>query len=240
MLSFFVESLERWQKVENLCMDFALFAVLALYFVRGFFKGFVGMLFSLIGIFFIIVASWKLCNIVTPAVEGLFGENLNTFITRLLDKEISGKFSSIQELENAVGQSKFGLLFGLFLFKILGNLSIDGSMSAGQILAPTVCALLVKVISFVVLFVAFFVGLKILRLLMNRLIKKFGLSTSNRIFGGVLGVVKGLIVFGAFYVVFSTMSNLLLNESLLSFVQSGKISYFIYNNFIPKILKLIY
>lgn len=198
------------------------------------------MLFSLIGVFAVVAVAWSLCGVLVPVIDAGLGQSLSNTLTQILNGAIPGQFSDLASLQTAIGASKYALLFNLLIFRVLGELTIDGQMSAGQILAPTISALLVKVISFVILFVGLYVALKLVFWILNKIIKKCGMSVGNRFLGGAVGLVKGLIVFGVLYFVLSTLANLLLNETLLTFVQSGKVSKFLYENLIIKILDLIY
>ena len=221
-------------------MDWVLLGFAVLFFVRGFFRGFVSMLFSLLGVVVAIFVAWQLVPIVQPLSQNWIGSSLQRTLEKMLDGAVAGQFSSIAQLQVAVSQSKYALLFNVLLFKVLGNLSIDGSMTAGQILAPTLCALVVKLVTFSLLFVGIYVLLKFVFVFINHFVKKCGLGTGNRILGGAVGLIKGLAMFGVFYFVLTSLANLLLNEALLRFVQSGNISNWLYNTLIVKFLDLIY
>ena len=54
-------------------MDFVLIVILTFYFVRGCFKGFLSMIFSLVGVFFIAIISWKLSEMLLPTVQSFAG-----------------------------------------------------------------------------------------------------------------------------------------------------------------------
>lgn len=221
-------------------MDWVLLAVVGLFGLKGFFKGFLSMFFSLVGTFVIVVLSYGLCAQFEPIVDKWIGQGILNTLKVVLDGAISGQFSDVSSLQVAISSSKYALLFHFLLYKVLGNLTIDGTMSAGQILAPTITAILVKVIAFTLLFVVMYVILRLVVFFLNKIIKKCGMKTGNRIFGGVLGVAKGLVMFGVIYFVLSTLANLLMNETLLTFVQNGVVSKFLYDQLILKMLNLIY
>ena len=226
--------------VKNLGMDWVLLAISALYFLRGFWKGFVSMLFSLVGTFVVVAISWSVCGMLVPVVDGWLGQSLSNTLTQILNGAIPGEFSDLSSLQAALGNSKYALLFNVLLSKVIGSLTIDGIMSAGQILSPTITTLLVKVLAFVLVFVILFFAVRFLAWVLNKIIKKCGLSLGNRVLGGAIGLVKGLVVFAVLYFAISTLANFLLNETLLSFVQSGVVSKFLYESLIIKILNLIY
>jgi len=220
-------------------MDWILLGICIVFFAYGFYKGFVSMLFSFIGMFFVVVLAWKLSDVAIPFLQNLVGEKIFLFVKNLLDDEIAGSFSNLGDLQTAVANSKLSL-FGVFLFKLLGDLSFDGQMSAGQILAPSITEILFRVFSFVLLFIILYIVIKFFQLLLNKIIKKMGLGFSNRVLGGVLGLLKGLVLFAVIFFILSSLANLFLSETLLSFVNNGVVSKMLYDNFILKIVELFY
>lgn len=218
-------------------MDYILLAICLFYFLKGYFKGLIGMLFSIVGTFGILVISFQLSKMLLPQAEGIFGENLTVALSNFFDKIIGGEFSSVDELAGQLANSK---ILSFFISKILGDVTFDGTLSAGQILAPSASVIVLKVCTFVVIFVGLYLILKILRIFTSKLIKKCGLSFQNRIFGGFVGLLKGLVIFGVVFFVLSALSDLLLSEGLSNFVNGGAVSGFIYNNIITKMLTLFY
>ena len=221
-------------------MDIVCIAIFVYYFIKGCFKGAVSMLFSLLGLFFVAFVAWQLANIVYPFVESFAGKAVFNTLTTFLNGAVPGTFSSVAQLQSALAQTKIGLIFSLFLSKLLPELVIDGNLSAGQILAPTLTAVFLEVLSFIVLFLLLSVVLKLLRLIIEKFIKKCGLSFGNRILGGVIGIAKGLLIFSLVFIILTITSNLLMNQWLLRFVQSGKLSHFIYQTFAQKIFGIFY
>lgn len=221
-------------------MDWIFLAICLIFFVRGYFKGFISMIFSLVGTFFIVVLAWKLSGVCSVYAENLFGSGINNLLKKSLDSMIGGSFSTMAELESALGQTNFGTIFGFVISKLLGDISFEGSLTAGQILSPSLSALTIKVITFVVIFLLFSIVLKILKALLNKLVKLFDWNFGNKIFGGLVGLFKGVLIFGIFYVVLSLFANFTFNEGLLLFVKSGQVSNFIYENFIKIIINMFY
>lgn len=225
---------------KNLFMDFLLFGILAFYFVRGCFKGFVGMLFSLLGTFVAVCVAYFVCGSLGASVEKFLGASINASLTQILNGAVPGTFTELSALQAAVSQSKYAMIFNLILSRVIGNLTINGQMSAGQILAPTLTNLIVKVLTFAVVFVCVFILLKIVAKIINKLLKRLGMGFGNRILGGVLGAVKGLVLFGILFFVLSSAANLFLSAPLLKFVQSGAVSNWLYSNVIKLMFNLIY
>ena len=221
-------------------MDFVLLLILAFYFVRGCLKGFVSTLFSLVGTFVVALISLQLMHQFLPIAESYCGDFVKETLGGLFDGLVKGNFANIDDLEIALSATKFGTLFSFFISKLIGNISFDGTLTAGQILAPTISTILIKVVLFLIIFVVFEILLKILRLFLNKIIKKCGFSVGNRILGGVLGLLKGIFVFGIVFFSLSMLSNIILSEGLLQFVRSGQISNLLYENLLSKIVGLFY
>lgn len=214
--------------------------ILTFYFVRGCFKGFLSMIFSLLGVFFVAIVSWKLTAIFLPTVQNFAGDVTFDAIKTFIDGILPGQFSSIEQLELGLRQSKIGEIFGVIVSKLLSNISFDGSLTAGQIFAPTLSQILLTVATFLIIFLLLEILLKTIRFFLNKLIKKCGLSVGNRILGGLLGLAKGLVMFGILFVIISTLANALLSPALLQFVRSGTVSNFLYENLFAKILHIFY
>lgn len=225
---------------KNYCMDWILLAICIFYFVKGYFKGLISMAFSLIGTFAVIYIAWKLTPNFVGYVQNWFGDNLFSTLQKTFDNMISGEFSSASEFQTALLQTNIGKIFGLFLSSFFENITFDGTMTAGQILAPTLCELILKVVTFLVLFIFLICVLKFLSFLLNKLIKIFGFQHGNKILGGLFGTIKGILVFGVIYMVMVSIANFTLNVSLQSFVQSGIVCNFLYENLTSKIVNLFY
>ena len=221
-------------------MDWILFAFCGFYFIKGYFKGFISMVFSLVGMFAMFVIAWKLTAFFSSYAQSWFGDGIYGMLKSGIDEIVSGEFTSMEEFRTVLMQTSYGSLFGLFLTNLIGNVSFDGSLTAGQILAPSLSELLIKVITFLIIFLILIFLLKILRFLLNKTIKMLGFQSGNKILGGFIGIIKGLIIFGIVYVILVAISNFTLNEGLLSFVQSGNVSKFLYDNLIIKIINLFY
>lgn len=223
-------------------MDFILLVFCLFYFFKGYFKGFVSMLLSLIGTFFIFVVAWKISPICSEWVQNVGGlqEKTFDFISKNINSMFPGEFSSISEFESAVIQTKYGFLFSTIIKFLLTDITFDGSLSAGQILAPSMTNLVFRVLTFIFVFLFLMILLKFVRFLFNKIIKTCGLGLGNRWLGGFVGLFKGLVVFSIFYIVFSGLANFLMNESMLNFIESGQISSFLYSNFIKQIISIFY
>ena len=198
------------------------------------------MVFSLLGLFFVAFLSWQCVRFVYPLVEKFAGDAVFGTLTTFLNGQIPGTFSSISQFELALSKTRVGLIFSVLLTKIFSNLSFQGSLTSGQILAPTLTTLFLKVLCFVLLFVVFEIILKLLRKILNRTIKKCGFGVGNRILGGGVGLLKALFVFSLLFVTLTALSHFLMNEWLLNFVQGGKISNFLYKTFAQKIFSIFY
>lgn len=220
-------------------MDYILLALCSWCGLRGFFKGLLTMAFSMVGIIFVGIVAWQVKDYFAVILNKIGGDIVFNFLKNKIDLSVAGTFSDISQLKDAVANSNFNI-FGIFLFKLLTDLTVDGEMTAGQILAPSITNLLIKILAFVLVFVVLYLFLKILKLVLSKIIKKCGLSFADRILGLLFGLIKGSLLFGVLYLVLTSFANLTLNEGLLNFVQKGVVSSYVYNHFISKIIAFFY
>lgn len=220
-------------------MDWILFAVCGFYFIRGYLKGFVSMLFSLFGVIAVVFISIKLTDMFYSNVYEMIGDGIEETIKSGFDSAIAGTFSDIEMLKNAISDSNFKT-FLFFLNFLVKDISFEGSLSAGQILAPSISVLITKIITFVVVFLVLMLVLKLFKVVFSKLTNFCGLGVGNKLAGGLVGLIKGIFVFGTVYVTLSLLSNFMLNDSLLNFVKSGAISNYIYEHCIKIIINTFY
>ena len=219
-------------------MDWLLLAVVTFYFLKGCWRGFAEILFSILSTVFIFVLSYKLCQPFGEFFEGLQIFDFQNFITNVLNGFFDQNFSSAEQLATAINSSSF--FFKLFLSTIVKNISFDGQLSAGEVLSPIINSLFFKVVAFLMIYVGAKTILVFIKTIALKAMKKTKLVVGNRILGGAFGVIQGLAVFIVFYVIMLACANAFLNEKLLQFCQSGAVSNFIYNNFTEKIINLFY
>lgn len=208
-------------------MDYIFFAIIGFYFCKGFIKGFVSTLLSLISIFVVAVAAWKLVDVCLPYIQEVVQQPISNLISELLDGAIAGEFSSMEEFERVIANSKFSVF--LIIKNLIGEIYFEGALTAGQILSPSLGLLATKVIAFVVLFFMLSLIVRIVKILLKKIVKVCGLSVGDRVLGGVLGIAKGLIVFLILFSIMASISNVILNEGFNNFLQGGQVSNMVYN-----------
>lgn len=221
-------------------MDIILFAICLLFFLKGYFKGFISMLFSFIGFFIAVFVAWKMTPVFIHYTENYIGNAIFSSLSNFLNDIFPGNFTSMEDLSLSISQSKYGFIFSYIFEKLFKNLTFEGNLTAGQILSPTLTQLLLSVITFAILCVALLIMVKIFVLIANFAITKSHFQTGNRILGGLVGCMQGVILFGVGYIVLVSISNFTLNLSLQNFLEQGIISKFLYDNLIIKIINLFY
>jgi len=208
------------------------------YFFIGIRKGF---LTSISVIFFCaaLILSLKFCVKVSDMLDGMFGNVIKSGIKDSINSVVGGKFSSTEELLFFLMSTNYGKYFGVILKMLMKNIYFEGELTAGEIVAPTLSHLLARVVAFILLAIGFSLVLKLIEFIVKKIVKLIGWK-GDKMLGGVLGLVKGVVVFGVLFIVLSAIANFTLSEKLLSFVNSGIISKQIYNKFIIKIINLFY
>ncbi len=209
-------------------MDWILLGICLFFSIKGWLKGFISTLFSICGTFLIIYLSWQFSDVVTEFLKKIF--DLESFFTEVIDSKILVTFSNIQELQSFI-QNEF--VFAILL-KLVGNISFEGNLTAGEILSPSISNLVYKIISFIILFFCLMIILYFVKFIINKIITFCHFSFLNRSLGFCVGILQGLLIFGVIFFLFSVLANFLLNEELLNFINSGVVSQFVYNNIIIK------
>jgi len=219
-------------------MDYLLIAFVVLYFLKGFWRGLLNVIVSLFATVLVFVLAYKFCQPLGEYFQELNFVDFQSSISGFLDQMFVGKFASNEELIAAI--SSENKVFVFFLSKLLKNISFDGILTAGQILSPTINALIFKVIAFIVTYVILSIGVSLMKTILLKVLKICKLEKINRLLGGVVGAVKGAVLFLIVYVVLLGCANFFLNEALLTFCRSGVVSNFLYENLIEKIINLFY
>ena len=210
------------------------------YFFVGMKKGFVSMFFSLFSVVIALFVSLMLCGKLAGVFENLFGAPIHRFLLSTINEVVRGKFSNKDQLLAALIPTKIGKFFGIVIDPLLRGVDFDGEMTAGAILAPSLTNLILKVISFVVLFVFFVLIFKLTERILKIVVKWLKIDFENRFFGGIAGVLKGMMVFFAFYIAINSIANFTFSEKLLDFARSGRFCQRIYNVYITKIISLFF
>ena len=222
-------------------MDWILLVVLIVSFVVGAYKGFISALFSFFGIMIAIYLSYKICPSGAEFLQSsnLLGSKIEASLQEMIDGSVPGQFGSVEELYSALFSTRLGKMFG-FVFKLcLKDVVVCGNQTAGQILAPRLNQIILKIIAFITIFLIILLILLFFKLFFNLIIKLFHLKWKNHLFGGVLGMAKGMCIFITFYAILVNFANFTLNESLLQFTQSGLIANGVYDLFATKIISLL-
>lgn len=185
------------------------------------------MLLSLIGSVVVYFFSWQLVDVLYPGFSKVLEPPLLTFFTNAINKIIPGQFSTVAEFQNAFNFSEISIYE--ILEMILGKISFEGTLSAGQILSPSLARLSTKVVLFFILFLTITFAAKVVKIIIKKMLAFCGLSIQNRVLGGILGSLKGVFLFILIILGLNVVSQLFLIEPLNIFLQTGKISQSLLN-----------
>ncbi len=208
--------------------------VLVFFIVVGAFKGGVKTALS----FFALTASSAVSYLLSNQMaEGLWsfcdvGNSIKGGIETLLNKNVSGFFSNSSQILQALNKVEALKPFvGFFKNKIEG-VYFEGEMSFGEIFAPGISLLVVKVLAFFVVFIAsFFIFKIVIRILTNFFCKNRLIKFGDRILGAVIGAAKALILFFLCYYVLLQISVATMNASLVRFLQESGVVKSMYEFF---------
>lgn len=222
---------------KNFIMDFVLLAFVILFFLKGFCKGLANIIFSLLSTVFIFSISIKFCQQLGQILQNANLFDFEGVVSKVLNSISTQTFSSVDEVNGALNSN---VILSVFLTKLLSNITFDGEMTLAQIFAPTLNALIFKILAFVLIYFVSVVIFKFFGVILSKMLKKLKLGVSNKLWGGVIGLLKGMIVFSIVYAVVLNIGNILLNGNIIAFCNQGVISKFLYNNFTEKIISLFY
>lgn len=218
-------------------MDFVLLAFVILFFLKGFCKGLANIIFSLLSTVFIFSISIKFCQQLGQILQNANLFDFEGVVSKVLNSISTQTFSSVDEVSGALNSN---VILSVFLKKLLSNITFDGEMTLAQIFVPTLNALIFKILAFVLIYFVSVVIFKFFGVILSKMLKNLKLGVSNKLLGGVVGLLKGMIVFSIVYAVVLNIGNILLNENIIAFCNQGVISKFLYNNFTEKIISLFY
>ena len=216
-----------------------MFAICLLYFFIGLRKGFLTSVVSVMSFFVVIILSFSLREKVATLLDGVFGNLIEGGIKDGFDTAVAGNFSCADDFLFYLMSTRYGKYFGIILKSLVKNVSFEGSLTAGEIVSPTLTWLFLQVVAFAMLVILFSLIFKFIELIVYKLVKMFGWK-GDRLLGGMFGIIKGLLIFAACFIAMSAIANFTLSEKLLAFINSGIISKQIYNKFIIKIINLFY
>lgn len=221
-------------------MDFVLLIFVSINFLKGLKKGFLTAFFTFVGIFLAIVIAWKFTNVVSDYMKNLIGDGVANFLKNILDSLSDEKFSNMEDVKIFISNQNYGNIFVFIFDKLLDSISFEGKLTIGEIFAPSLTSLFTKITTFAMLFVLICLVVNVVIRILSKFNKNFCFQSGNKILGGLMGLFKGLVLFSIFYIIISLLSNVLLNENLLNFATSGRISNYIYENYTKKIISLFY
>ena len=223
-------------------MDWVFLSTITIFFVVGAYRGFVSSLFSFVGSWVILLVAYFLCGRFANLLQNtsLFEKTIPTFIEKSINSVISGEFSNVEELKTAAVASEGGRIFIVLIMLFTKNLQIDGQMTAGKILSPSITVALSKIFTFLIIFVALSIFLAFAKRILEKFIKLPSVRVQNRVLGGVLGIVQGLFVFLIFYGVFTGVGGLIFSKKLISISKNGVLSSKLYKFVSKKIVSLFY
>ena len=219
-------------------MDYLLLAICAFYSVKGFVRGFVKMLLSFVGVFLITVISFKFAS----NIENLFGlqDFFQNLFTNLLNGLASGTFSRKEYLMTTLESLSGNFVLISILKLLVSSISIQGELTLGGVFSPILSNIAYRLVVFFIVFILILFLTRIIGYLLNFAIKKTGLSPVNRFLGLFLGLLKGFVISSIVFIILSTLASFNLSEGLTSFVNSGYVSKYIYENHIIKLFEGVY
>ena len=180
-----------------LVLDLILLVILLFFTLMGAKRGFVLTLCSLVAVIVALVGANFLANTLTPAVSKAIEPTIETTIQTALESQVQ----SLQDTATGETLSAIREKGGLYAFvadAMAGALEqVDLSPTVAQVASQAATAVAAQLAHGLLFLVAFFLvllGWTLLSHALDLVAKLPGLSSLNGLLGGVVGLVKGLII----------------------------------------------
>ena len=221
-------------------MDFLVIALILVNGFVGFYRGAVKMLFSLFRVALLLLLCYYLSEqLANSLVGGALWQHVYEFLKGIFDDVLPGEFQNMSEVLFSVGLLSNAVL-RVVLQTVLKNITFEGDMSFGEIVAPSLTLIFLKVVLFILLFILLSAVFKLIDFILRKCISFAGFGRINRLAGFFLGLLKGFVISMLVFVVLTALSSLNISERLTSFVESGLVSSYLYNHYFLNIFNLFY
>ena len=221
-------------------MDFLVIALILVNGFVGFYRGAVKMLFSLFRVALLLLLCYYLSEqLANSLVGGALWQHIYEFLKGIFDDVLPGEFQNMSEVLYSVGLLSNAVL-RVILQTVLKNITFEGDMSFGEIVAPSLTLIFLKVVLFILLFILLSAVFKLIDFILRKCISFAGFGRINCLAGFFLGLLKGFVISMLVFVVLTALSSLNISEGLTSFVESGLVSSYLYNHYFLNIFNLFY
>lgn len=198
------------------------------------------MLFSLFRVALLLLLCYYLSEqLANSLVGGALWQHVYEFLKGIFDDVLPGEFQNMSEVLYSVGFLSNAVL-RVVLQTVLKNITFEGDMSFGEIVAPSLTLIFLKVVLFILLFILLSAIFKLIDFILRKCISFAGFGRINRLAGFFLGLLKGFVISMLVFVVLTALSSLNISERLTSFVESGLVSSYLYNHYFLNIFNLFY
>lgn len=221
-------------------MDFLVIALILVNGFVGFYRGAVKMLFLLFRVALLLLLCYYLSEqLANSLVGGALWQHIYEFLKGIFDDVLPGEFQNMSEVLYSVGFLSNAVL-RVVLQTVLKNITFEGDMSFGEIVAPSLTLIFLKVVLFILLFILLSAIFKLIDFILRKCISFAGFGRIDRLAGFFLGLLKGFVISMLVFVVLTALSSLNISERLTSFVESGLVSSYLYNHYFLNIFNLFY
>lgn len=198
------------------------------------------MLFSLFRVALLLLLCYYLSEqLANSLVGGALWQHIYEFLKGIFDDVLPGEFQNMSEVLFSVGFLSNAVL-RVVLQTVLKNITFEGDMSFGEIVAPSLTLIFLKVVLFILLFILLSAIFKLIDFILRKCISFAGFGRIDRLAGFFLGLLKGFVISMLVFVVLTALSSLNISERLTSFVESGLVSSYLYNHYFLNIFNLFY
>lgn len=222
-------------------MDYVLIGFVGFGALNGVKRGGFSIIFSLLSTFLAFFLSYRLCNFGADLLKNIpfFDVNTQNFIQNQIENLVDVNFSSVDEFFQIVEKRHFGFVLVFLLRNVFKNFAVEGEISVSHAMAVRINDLLVRVVSFIIIFAVVRILVYFLTHFTQKFLTIFKLNSVNRVLGLCLGVLYGFLLFSIVYYLALLIGNFTLNRNILDFVQNAQFSKLLYSSIFEKTINLI-
>lgn len=219
----------------SLIVTLIVIGVLVLFFIVGYRRGFLRVLFSAIALILTIVIAGALTPAFSKTIQKSFiGKSAAAGIEKVLTEKMSSIV--VQPATDASNKVINALPIPGFLKETLvqkntvAGLAEAGASTFKDYLSNKLVSFICTAVAFIILLIAIYIALRILFKLINGLAKIPGIKTANKLLGGCLGLLEGLLVLWILGFVIMAIAGTAFGLKLLEVINGNAFLKFLYEN----------
>jgi len=212
-------------------------AILLLCVIRGYCKGLVSVIFSVVGI----VATLALVSVITPYVSDYLTEHTQ-FYSELESQSIETVTGLIEDGMTANAEDEQTVLdnTGWQLPEIAQNQIVENASSAlyslmestgiYEVIGQNVAKMMFRIIVYVLCFIIVYVAIRLAYYMLDAVVSLPGIRVVNKGAGAIAGLIKGLLIVWILFLIVSAFSGKEWASTIITSIRQNEITEYLYDN----------